>query len=87
MFRPLAAAFVFVSLSAVAGCASSSHQAVSHSLASQVPTEQVAAAPPSDFEFEFVSKQQSSGPRRFTKDAELTGSLRAASPTARTTDE
>jgi hypothetical protein len=86
MFRPLAAVLASLALSAVAGCASSSQQAVSHSLASQVPIEQIAAAPPTDFEIEFVSKQ-SSGPRRFTKDAELAGSLHAASPTARTTDE
>jgi len=82
MFRPLAS-LVLVALSALAGCASSAQQAVPHSLASQVPMDRVAAAPPTDFELEFAPKQ-TSAPRRFTKDAELTGSLRAASPTART---
>lgn len=57
-----------------------------HSLASQIPTEHVAAAPPTDFEFE-LAPSQTAAPRRFTKDAELAGSLRAASPTARATDE
>jgi hypothetical protein len=85
MSRPLASAVVLVALSALAGCASSAQQAVPHSLASQVPTEHVAAAPPTDFEFEFAPAQTAT-PRRFTKDAELTGSLHAASPT-RTSDE
>jgi hypothetical protein len=85
MYRPLASALVLVALSALAGCASSAQQAVPHSLASQVPTEHVAAAPPTDFEFEFAPKP-TSAPRRFTKDVELTGSLHAASPT-RTSDE
>jgi hypothetical protein len=85
MSRPLASAIVLVlvAVSALAGCASSAQQAVPHSLASQVPTDHVADAPPTDFEFEFAPKQPAA-PRRFT---ELTGSLRAASPTARTTDE
>ena len=83
MSRPLASVIVLVALSALAGCASSAQQAVPHSLAAQVPTDHFAAAPPTDFEFEFAPKQPAA-PRRFT---ELTGSLRAASPTARTTDE
>ena len=86
MSRPLVLALVHVALSALAGCASTSQQAVPHSLASQVPTDRVAAAGPTDFELEFAPAQ-TTAPRRFTKDAELTGSLRAASPTARTTDE
>ena len=85
MSRPVASALVLVALSALAGCASSAQQAVPHSLASQVPTEHVAAAPPTDFEFEFAPSQ-TTAPRRFTKDTELTGSLHAASPT-RTSNE
>jgi len=86
MPRPLASALVLVALSALAGCASTAQQAVPHSLASQVPTDRVAAAPPTDFELEFAPPQ-TTAPRRFTKDAELTGSLHAASPTSRTSDE
>ena len=81
MSRPLASILVLVALSALAGCASSARQgAVPHSLASQVPTDAIAVAPPSDFEFEFAPAQ-TAAPRRFTKDVELTGSLHAASPT------
>jgi len=81
MFRPFTAAALLVALSALAGCAGSAqHAAVEHSLASQVPTEHFAAAPPTDFEFEFAPAQ-TPAPRRFTKDSELTGSLHAASPT------
>jgi hypothetical protein len=86
MSRPLVSAVVLVALAALAGCASSSQQGVSHSLASQVPTEHVAYAPPSDFEFEFAPKETGST-RHATKDAAIAGSLRAASPTARTTEE
>ncbi len=87
MFRPVASALSIVALSALAGCASSSQQAVSHSLASQIPTDTYAMAPATD-EIQFVSKAPPApGARRFTKDAELAGSLRADSPTARTTDE
>jgi hypothetical protein len=69
-----------LALSAVCGCAGSSQQAISHSLAAQVPAAQVAAQPPTDFEFEF-NHTESSSPRRFTRDAELVNSLHAASPT------
>jgi type IV pilus biogenesis protein CpaD/CtpE len=85
MSRPLASALVLVALSALAGCASTAQQAVPHSLASQIPTDRVAAAPPTDFEFE-LAPSQTAAPRRFTKDAELTGSLHAKSPT-RTSNE
>jgi hypothetical protein len=86
MSRPLASALVLVALSAVAGCTSSAHpSAVPHSLASQVPTDSVAAMPPPTDDFEFVPPQTT--PRHGTKDAELTaGSLHAASPT-RVNDE
>jgi type IV pilus biogenesis protein CpaD/CtpE len=84
MSRPLASALVLVALSALAGCASSAQQAVPHSLASQVPTDRIAAAPPIDCDVEFVPSQ-TSAPRRFTKDPQLT-SLHAASPT-RVSDE
>ena len=81
MFRPLTAAVLLAALSALAGCAGGAqHAAVEHSLASQVPTERVAAAPPTDFELEFAPAQ-TAAPRRFTRDSELTGSLHAASPT------
>ena len=86
MSRSFASVLSLLALSAVAGCAGSPRSsAVPCSLAAQVPTEQVAEAPPSDFEMEFAPKELS-GPRRFTKDGELTGSLHAASPT-RTTSE
>lgn len=83
MSRPLASVVVLVALSALAGCAGSGQNAaVAHSLASQVPTEPIAAAPPTDFEFDFTPKETTKAAK---KDARLT-SLHAASPT-RTDDE
>jgi hypothetical protein len=79
MFRPLASlAVAVVALASLAGCASGSHQAVSHSLAKQVPGPMFAEEPPSDCDFELKAPERSG---RITRDTELTGSLRADSPT------
>lgn len=79
MFRPLVG-FVVLALTSLVGCAGSSHQAVQHSLAAQVPVDRVAYTPPTDFEFE-VKVTDTSAPARFTHDRELTGSLRPAMAT------
>lgn len=80
MFRPLVGSCVIVALSSLVGCTGSSHQAVQHSLANQVPVDRVAYAPPTDFEFQFAPAS-SSAPARFTHDKELTGSLHPAMAT------
>ena len=77
MFRPLVGSIVVLALSSLVGCAGSSHQAVQHSLAEQVPVDRVAYTPPTDFEFE-VKGTESASPARFTHDKELTGSLHHA---------
>lgn len=77
-----ALAMVFA-LSTLAGCASNAHPTVQHSLAEQVRSPLTAEAAPSDFDMEFSPKERTG---RVTKDVELTGSLRASSPT-RTSDE
>ncbi|HEY8091473.1 MAG TPA: hypothetical protein VIF09_26595 [Polyangiaceae bacterium] len=80
MFRPLSLVMVLVSLSALAGCASSERQVRSaDSIASQIPGQRVAEAPPEDWEMELKMPARSDG--RITKDRELTGSLHAYSPT------
>jgi hypothetical protein len=84
MSRLVLPAFAMVlALSSLAGCASSAHPQVQHSLAEQVRSPLVAEAAPNDFDMEFSPKERSG---RITKDVELTGSLRASSPT-RTSDE
>ncbi len=81
MHRPLVSVLaILAALTTLAGCGAGSHDAVSHSLASQVPGGRVAEAPPSDFEMEFAPTE-SATPRRFARGAELTGSLRPSSPT------
>ena len=83
MFRPLSIVLVTVSLSALAGCASSERQVRSaDSIASQIPGQRVAEAPPEEWEMELKMPARADG--RITKDRELTGSLHAASPTLRT---
>ena len=81
MFRTLAAVLAVLAHATVTGCASSAHPAKGpDSLASQIPTVRVAEAPPSDFELDFDSREGAAA-HRFTRDAELTGSLHVASPT------
>ena len=80
MFRPLVGSIVVLALTSLAGCASSSHQVMQHSLAEQVPVDRVAYTPPTDFEFE-VNTSDTSAPARFTHDKELTGSLHPAMAT------
>ncbi len=83
MFRFLASAVALVSLSALAGCASSDRHAQSaDSIASQIPGQRVAEAPPEEWEMEL--KMPARNEARITKDRELTGSLHAFSPTQKT---
>ena len=83
MYRFLASAVVLVSVSALAGCASGDRHAQSaDSIASQIPAHRVAEAPPEEWEMELKMPERAGS--RITKDRELTGSLRAFSPTAKT---
>ena len=83
MFRSLPVAVLLVSVSALAGCASSAREVRSaDSIASQIPGQRVAEAPPEEWEMELKMPARNDG--RITKDRELTGSLHAFSPTQHT---
>ena len=85
MPRLLSSVLAVLALAACAGCAGSARQAhVTDSSAAQIPMVRIAEAPPCEFEMELGAPRHAS---RINPDRELTGSLRADSPTQHTTAE